>query len=124
MVQSGICYEEAIKWLNEAFVAYKPKYPGDQIHAFSYVKEHIFRQAYLKKERERMTAETRQKNSNLSGNFMRAYGRTKSVRKEIVPDRLVNPQAERKRTEHQPDFEEEKRKLMLELAQYKKNEVS
>ncbi|MDQ0242619.1 hypothetical protein J2S09_000155 [Bacillus fengqiuensis] len=124
VVQSGIGNEEAIKWLNEAFDAYKPKYPGDRIHSFSYVKEHIFRQAYLEKERERTAAETRQKNTSLSGNFMKSYGRTKSGRKEMVPDWLESPQTERERTEHQPDFEEEKRKLMLELAQYKKNEVS
>lgn len=124
VVQSGICYEEAIKWLNEAFDAYQPKYPGDRIHSFSYVKAHIFRQAYLKKERERTAADTRQKNSSLSGNSMKIDGRTKTARKEMVPDWLANPQAEREKLECESNFEEEKRKLMVELAQYKKNEVS
>lgn len=120
VVQSGIGYEEAIKWLNEAFDAYKPKYPGDRIYAFSYVKEHIFRQAYLKKKRERTAAEMRGKSTNLSRASMKTCVRTKSVRKEMVPDWLVNPQAEREKAGHQLDFEEEKRKLMMELAQYKK----
>lgn len=124
VVQSGICYEEAIKWLNEAFDAYKPKYPGDRIQGFSYVKEHIFREAYLKRERERTAAETRHKNTSLSGNSMKAYGGTKAARKEMVPDWLANRQAEQEKSAYQHDFEEEKKKLMMELAQYKKGETS
>ncbi|MFC3884816.1 hypothetical protein ACFOU2_15620 [Bacillus songklensis] len=123
VVHSGISCEDAIISMNEAFDAYKPKYPGDAIHAFSYVKEHIFRQAYLKKERERAATATGQKHMDFSRCSIKTHDRSKAVRREMVPAWLANPQAERENPGNQSDFEEEKMKLMEELAQYKKKET-
>ncbi|MDQ0246176.1 hypothetical protein J2S09_003763 [Bacillus fengqiuensis] len=126
VVQSGIPFEEAAKWLNEAFDFYEPKYSGDRIHSFAYVKQYIFHRAYLKQEREQARRHGIEQGRIDFNPSPKPKYRGRTGRKEMVPDWLDK--------QHQPEqqepvpvlsqleshFEEEKAKLMEELAQYKK----
>lgn len=120
VAQSGISFEDALLWLNEVFDNYKPKYPGDTINGFNYVKQHIYRQNYLKTEREQAAVHAREHKATFSSTQEKLYKRslyaTRPIRKELVPDWLhQDSQQEVKPPVSGSDFEEEKRKLEAEL---------
>jgi hypothetical protein len=122
VVQSGIDLEDAVKWLNEAFDLYQPRYQGDVIHSFTYVKQFIFHKEYLKQERDRASKHVKEQEVH---SFSKS--RYPAVRRrEVVPEWLEKQQQmEQQETvisQSDSDFEEEKAKLMVELAQYKKRE--
>lgn len=125
VVQSGIPFEEAAEWLNEAFDFYEPKYSGDRIHSFVYVKQYIFHRAYLKREREHARRHgSEQGRIDFFNPSPKPKYRGRTGRKEMVPDWL-DKQHQPEQQEPEPSqlenhFEEEKAKLMEELAQYKK----
>jgi hypothetical protein len=125
VVQSGISLEDAVEWLNEAFDSYVPKYSGDIIHSFAYVKQYIFHRAYLKRERERARQHGNEQGPiDFFNPSPKPRYRARTGRKEMVPDWLRKQhQTERQETaasQPESNFEEEKAKLMEELAQYKK----
>lgn len=62
----GVDVDDALKWIDECFDSYKPKYPGDSIQSFTYVEKFIMdrhhrKQAFEKNRRE-ANAAYRQRN--------------------------------------------------------------
>ncbi|GAB1802219.1 hypothetical protein [Priestia megaterium] len=119
VAKSEIPIEEALAGLHEAFDHYVPKYSGDTIRAFAYIKQHLFHKHYVTSQR---TLASHQTEKPLS------YANKKRVvRKELTPDWLkeneeTEPSAPAFR--NNAHFEEEKKKLaesLRELEQELKN---
>jgi hypothetical protein len=51
VAKSEIPIETALSVLHEAFDLYAPKYSGDTIRAFAYIKQHLFHKHYLTSQR-------------------------------------------------------------------------
>lgn len=51
VAKSEIPIEEALAGLHEAFDHYVPKYSGDTIRAFAYIKQHLFHKHYVTSQR-------------------------------------------------------------------------
>ncbi|TYR81411.1 hypothetical protein FZC66_06055 [Priestia megaterium] len=112
VASSGISLADALQSLHEAFDLYVPKYKGDCIRTFAYVKQHIFYKASVQKKRKK-TAQNQAYSSKPK--------RQKLIRKEMVPDWLKDIQ---KPEAPEPTifisdahFEEEKRKLVESLRE-------
>ncbi len=119
VAKSEIPIEEALAGLHEAFDHYVPKYSGDTIRAFAYIKQHLFHKHYVTSQR---TLASQQTEKPLS------YATKKRVvRKELTPDWLKeNEETEPSAPAFRNDahFEEEKKKLaesLRELEQELKN---
>lgn len=48
VLTAGIKVDDALRWIDECFDAYKPKYPGDTIQSFTYVEKFIMDRHYRK----------------------------------------------------------------------------
>ncbi|OEH91087.1 hypothetical protein [Bacillus solimangrovi] len=49
---SDISHEQVIEWMEQCFANYQPRYTGDRIASFAYVKQYILQQAYVQKSRQ------------------------------------------------------------------------
>ncbi|KRD99167.1 hypothetical protein ASE46_12795 [Bacillus sp. Root239] len=119
VAKSEIPVEEALSGLHEAFDLYKPKYSGDTIRAFAYIKQHLFYKHYVTSQR---TLASQQAEKPVS------YANKKRViRKEMTPDWLKEneePEPSAPAFKDDAHFEEEKKKLaesLRELEQELKN---
>jgi len=119
IAKSEIPLEDALSGLQEAFDLYKPKYSGDTIRAFAYIKQHLFHKHYVTSQRALASQQTVKPLS---------YANKKRViRKELKPDWLrENNETEPSAQAFKDDahFEEEKKKLaesLRELEQELKN---
>ncbi|CAH0159709.1 hypothetical protein [Priestia megaterium] len=119
VAKSEIPIEEALAGLHEAFDHYVPKYSGDTIRAFAYIKQHLFYKHYVTSQR---TLASQQTEKPLS------YATKKRVvRKELTPDWLrenEEPEPSAPAFKNDAHFEEEKKKLaesLRELEQELKN---
>ncbi|QTL48027.1 hypothetical protein [Priestia aryabhattai] len=112
VAKSEIPVEEALAGLHEAFDHYAPKYSGDTIRAFAYIKQHLFHKHYLTSQR---TLANQQTEKPLS------YANKKRViRKELTPDWLrENEETAPSAPAFKDDvhFEEEKKKLAESLRE-------
>ncbi|MGE1197390.1 hypothetical protein ACQJ18_22090 [Priestia megaterium] len=119
VAKSEIPIETALSGLHEAFDHYVPKYSGDTIRAFAYIKQHLFYKHYVTSQR---TLASQQTEKPLS------YATKKHVvRKELTPDWLrenEEPEPSAPAFKNDAHFEEEKKKLaesLRELEQELKN---
>jgi hypothetical protein len=119
VAKSEIPVEDALSGLHEAFDLYNPKYSGDTIRAFAYIKQHLFHKYYVTSQR---TLASQQTEKALS------YANKKRVvRKELTPNWLKeNEETDPSAPAFKDDahFEEEKKKLaesLRELEQELKN---
>ncbi|MED5117125.1 hypothetical protein RH165_03155 [Priestia megaterium] len=119
VAKSEIPLETALLGLHEAFDRYVPKYSGDTIRAFAYIKQHLFHKHYVTSQRALASQQTDKPISYLN--------KKRVVRRELTPDWLrENEEAAPLASAFKDDahFEEEKKKLeesLRELEQELKN---
>lgn len=119
VAKSEIPLETALSGLHEAFDHYEPKYSGDTIRAFAYIKQHLFHKHYVTSQRTLASHQTEKPISYVN--------KKRVVRKELTPDWLrENEEAAPLASAFKDDahFEEEKKKLaesLRELEQELKN---
>lgn len=119
VAKSEIPLETALSGLHEAFDRYVPKYSGDTIRAFAYIKQHLFHKHYVTSQRALASQQTDKPISYLNKKCV--------VRRELTPDWLrENEEAAPLASAFKDDahFEEEKKKLaesLRELEQELKN---
>lgn len=119
VAKSEIPLETALSGLHEAFDRYVPKYSGDTIRAFAYIKQHLFHKHYVTSQRALASQQTDKPISYLN--------KKRVVRRELTPDWLrENEEAAPLASAFKDDahFEEEKKKLeesLRELEQELKN---
>ncbi|MED3884167.1 hypothetical protein [Priestia aryabhattai] len=119
VAKSEIPLETALSGLHEAFDHYVPKYSGDTIRAFAYIKQHLFHKHYVTSQRALASQQTDKPISYVN--------KKRVVRRELTPDWLrENEEAAPLASAFKDDahFEEEKKKLaesLRELEQELKN---
>jgi len=119
VAKSEIPIETALSGLHEAFDHYEPKYSGDTIRAFAYIKQHLFHKHYVTSQRALASQQTDKPISYVN--------KKRVVRRELTPDWLrENEEAAPLASAFKDDahFEEEKKKLaesLRELEQELKN---
>lgn len=59
VVAVGIPVKDVLKYLEESFKRYEPKYPGDKINGFAYCKTYILHQHYLSEQRKNAHTQTK-----------------------------------------------------------------
>ncbi|MFS0902489.1 hypothetical protein AB3N02_05410 [Priestia aryabhattai] len=112
VAKSEISVENALSGLHEAFDYYVPKYRGDTIRAFAYIKQHLFHKHYLTSQRALANQQTEKPLSYVNNKRV--------IRKELTPDWLrENEETELPNHVFKDDahFEEEKKKLAESLRE-------
>ncbi|MDY0942222.1 hypothetical protein [Priestia megaterium] len=112
VAKSEISIENALSGLHEAFDYYVPKYRGDTIRAFAYIKQHLFHKRYLTSQRALANQQTEKPLSYVNNKRV--------IRKELTPDWLrENEETELPNHVFKDDahFEEEKKKLAESLRE-------
>ncbi len=112
VAKSEISIENALSGLHEAFDYYVPKYRGDTIRAFAYIKQHLFHKHYLTSQRALANQQTEKPLSYVNNKRV--------IRKELTPDWLrENEETELPNHVFKDDahFEEEKKKLAESLRE-------
>jgi hypothetical protein len=112
VAKSEIPIETALSALHEAFDLYAPKYSGDTIRAFAYIKQHLFHKHYLTSQR---ALATQQSEKPLS-----LINKKRIIRRGMKPDWLRDSEeTEPSALAFKDDahFEEEKKKLAESLRE-------